>query len=536
MRGPDADAPDSHPAVPPPVAEPIVIELALAPVSAGRLMRSPALAGLRTGPARGAGFRLTWFDTADGALAARGQAFELEPLRRGTRQLLRQVLPDESTAWIPGSPGAVLTEARSAGTAPDPAVADLPPHTPLVAIAAAEGHRRTLPIAWQGTAATLTLLHAKLRTVAAESEVARLLITAPAAAAFAIAAHLAEDHALLPAVPLAEAARSLALGQPPRPARRGAPGLDAAMRVEDGLVHAGLHLIAVLLSIVPAVTTANSVEAVHQTRVTLRRLRSALAVWREAIAGDGMRALDRALRDMAQRLGPVRDLDVLLGGLLAELESALAAEGAAPDDGLAGLRAALAARREAAHRDLAAWLESAAFRQLAFAALAQFSGRGWRAEGGQQEKPQEGAAWLALLDSPLGGFAARVLQRRSRKLLRQADDLAGVPIAVLHAIRLSAKRLRYAAEFFAPLYPARRAKRYLRRLAALQEALGTVNDGAVVGSLVRTLPAARGQAALGRAWAAGALEGFAAARAATARDEAARAWRKVWSARPFWTD
>jgi CHAD domain-containing protein len=136
-----------------------------------------------------------------------------------------------------------------------------------------------------------------------------------------------------------------------------------------------------------------------------------------------------------------------------------------------------------------------------------------------------------------------VLHRRSRKLLKRGDGLADAPIAALHAMRLSAKRLRYAGEFFAPLFPAKAAKRYLRRLAALQEALGIVNDGAVAGSLVRALPAAAGEAAgeaVGeaageRAWAEGALHGYAAARAKMARRDAAAAWRRFRKTAPFWT-
>jgi CHAD domain-containing protein len=107
---------------------------------------------------------------------------------------------------------------------------------------------------------------------------------------------------------------------------------------------------------------------------------------------------------------------------------------------------------------------------------------------------------------------------------------------MLHAMRLSGKRLRYAAEFFAPLFPSRRTKRYLRRLAALQEALGIVNDGAVAGQLVRALPPARGQAALARAWSEGAVDGFAAARAAAARNEAEAAWARFRDADRFWSD
>lgn len=141
-----------------------------------------------------------------------------------------------------------------------------------------------------------------------------------------------------------------------------------------------------------------------------------------------------------------------------------------------------------------------------------------------------------MLETPLPSFAAGVLHRRHRKLMKEPKNLAEVPVGVLHDMRLRAKRLRYAAEFFAGLFPGGRTKRYLRRLSDLQEALGIVNDGAVAAHLVAALPGHAGRAAGARAWAAGAVEGFAAGRAALARDAAGQAWRKFRRADPFWTD
>ena len=57
------------------------------------------------------------------------------------------------------------------------------------------------------------------------------------------------------------------------------------------------------------------------------------------------------------------------------------------------------------------------------------------------------------LAAPLEAFAADVLSKRLKRLVQIDDDIAGLEPAALHAIRLRAKRLRYAAEIFAPLYP-----------------------------------------------------------------------------------
>ena len=240
------------PGDPPPDPDaPRTLALVADPAALARLAKCPHLAALRTGSARGAALSVTWYDTADGALAAQGLALELTPARRGARQDLLRVLPDPARLWLPGTPPEVLETRRLPTARPDPLGAGLAEETALVALAAAEGRQRSLPIAWQGRAARVSLLEGRLRTVAAEAPFARLLVDAPGADAIAIAAHLAAHHPLLPAPPVAEAARALALGTAPRPPRRGAPVLDAAMTAEDGFAHAGLHLAAGFLALLP---------------------------------------------------------------------------------------------------------------------------------------------------------------------------------------------------------------------------------------------------------------------------------------------
>jgi CHAD domain-containing protein len=49
-------------------------------------------------------------------------------------------------------------------------------------------------------------------------------------------------------------------------------------------------------------------------------------------------------------------------------------------------------------------------------------------------------------------------------------------IEELHRLRIQFKRLRYAAEFFAPLLKKGATSRYLPQIKAMQEALGCIND------------------------------------------------------------
>jgi hypothetical protein len=134
-----------------------------------------------------------------------------------------------------------------------------------------------------------------------------------------------------------------------------------------------------------------------------------------------------------------------------------------------------------------------------------------------------------LPDPPLAPFAAQVLRKRWRRLKRAGAAMAELDATALHEMRLDAKRLRYAAEPFAALWPGRSAKRFTRRLADLQEALGLANDATVAGQLAHRL-AGRGAGG----FAIGTVTGFAAGRAEGSRLAALAAWKRLRQAGPFW--
>lgn len=482
---------------------------------------------MRQGRAKAAPFRCVWHDTATGDLAALGQVVEVVPTRRGTTQRLVQVMPETDAIWLPGMAVTVLREIHCISTEPDAAALGLDPDETLPGLAAAEGRRRLYPILIDGVPLSLLALDCRLRTVAAQREVARVQLTAPDSTASGLlheaALRLAGDIALTPAWPLAEDARALARSEPSRPPRRGAPALHGGMTVEHGFAHAAAHLLVVLAWLTPA-AAAGVPEAVHQARVAIRRLRSGFAVWRPAVGNERAAALDARLRQLADMLGPVRDRDVFLAETMALAELTLPQE---PRLGL--VRAAVQRSRHEALKALAAWVEGPDYRRLLLE-LGQFvAGQAWRDKATAERQ--------ALLDQPLVAFAAAQLSRRRRRMLRGHDRLEGVPIATLHGLRLSGKRLRYAVEFFASAFPERRRKagqRYLKRLARVQEALGLVNDADVAHALLTSLPMPAPKAAAAMNWAIGAVTGVTAARALSARREAERTWVALRDEPPFW--
>jgi CHAD domain-containing protein len=81
----------------------------------------------------------------------------------------------------------------------------------------------------------------------------------------------------------------------------------------------------------PAALGGDDVEAIHDMRVAIRRLRNALRTFRDAHRGKGLKRIAKSTRRLGRTLGGVRDADVHL----AVLRSALTRAPGAERDGIA---------------------------------------------------------------------------------------------------------------------------------------------------------------------------------------------------------
>lgn len=484
------------------------LELGLDPDDAARLPRLAFLASQRIGRARTRAIRIVWHDGADGALADKDlviaeqrRAWRLERLRPGRE------------AWPPGAPAPVLAEGR------DPVSLGCALPDPLVPLAAFEGRATNLSLQGDHGPVTLTLLNGAVRAVAAERRASRVLLQGAELAVTAIALALAgELRIAVPPVSLAAEAISVTRGTPAPPRHVGAPELPAGLSVAAAFAHVVGHLTDVILYLAPsAADRRDGPEPVHQMRVAVRRLRSAIKVFSHAVRCPSVDAADVDLKALAGRLAPTRDWDVFVTETGAAAGSAFPAE-----PKLARLLAAAERRRTACHADLRTYLRGAEFRRLGIELACLAGGEAWQATLGEAE--------TAGLATPLNDFARHVLSRRLKRLTQLDEDIAGLEPAALHAIRLRAKRLRYAAEIFSPLYPGKSTTKYIRRLSTLQDRLGALNDGSVAETLLADVGGASGRLA----FAGGLVVGFLGASATRARERIARAWQKFHRLEPFW--
>jgi len=262
-----------------------------------------------------------------------------------------------------------------------------------------------------------------------------------------------------------------------------------------------------------AVLDGRDVEGVHQMRVGLRRLRAGLGLFRHQFRASARDDLAGELRWLATTLAPARSWDVFLAELLPPIAVALAG-----DTELREVERAGNALRELAYADARAAIGSGRFLNL------MLSARLWLAE----------PPWSEQADLARGAreVAAEILDRRHRKAKRLAKVAEELEEPELHALRLRLKKLRYAAEFFAPLFPERRVRGYLKAISRPQQSLGHLNDARGLSPLLEALAHRVKESG---AKALGAVAGFHAGRIDALLADARRDLGAFAEARRFWS-
>ncbi|MGO9559218.1 MAG: CHAD domain-containing protein [Acidimicrobiales bacterium] len=210
----------------------------------------------------------------------------------------------------------------------------------------------------------------------------------------------------------------------------------------------------------PGTRLGEDPEALHQMRVSTRRLRAALALFVKALPVRADR-LSAELGWLAAVLGAVRDLDVQLGNLDQWCEDLPGEHGQALDD----LGDLLARHRDEARARLLEALESRRYERLVASLQAML-------EQGPLKRSPEGST-LAVVALP------DLIGERHRAAVKAAKRAQSSGILTdFHRLRIRCKRLRYAIEFTQGLY-GNEVKRFGKKVALLQGDLGLIQDAEV---------------------------------------------------------
>jgi inorganic triphosphatase YgiF len=503
----------------------IELKLALEPRAMAKVRRHPALVPLVSGRARTATVVSRYYDTTARRLLAAGVTLRLRSAGRHWLQTAKgagsaAAGPHRRTEYEWPLPGAqfdlTLLEATPWKKVFAAAADDLKP------LFTTDVRRTSLPLAWaDGTRATLCLdagtIHAGGRRMPI-SEIEIELVHGDAQRLYEVAQALAADVPVT-AAHLSKAERGYALAGTGvlEPVRATRIPLAKDVSAAKAFVAVGADCLRQIGANAEVIATGNDGESVHQLRVGVRRLRSLLQFIAEFRPSTPLAPLEEDLQWLARVAGTARDWDVFAAETLApitpQLDSQLRRD-------LGRIKARTTKIRRAHRAGVVAAVRSPRVARMLLGLGAMLAGL---ADESSTTSP----------GPPARALAATTLAKRDRRLRKRCKGLLHLAPADRHRARLAAKKLRYAAEFFAPLYRGDRAARYIEALARLQGSLGKLNDIATAQRLLGELvPAGTNPRAV--AHATGIVRGWGLAVAASELARADKAGRAFAKLKPFW--
>jgi len=307
--------------------------------------------------------------------------------------------------------------------------------------------------------------------------------------------------------------RALAVGAHPLEIRKG-------MRVEEAFRVTLLECLAHVQANIAAVVRGHEIEGLHQLRVGLRRLGVAFSAFGEEVRGPLQRELQERTKAFAAAIAPARDLDVFAEELFPPPVQAVG-----DDAAFAVLNGRLdQARREAWERAVER-VSSAEFAVLLDDIAAAAQSRGLDPVIADQG-----------LHAPVKWAAPRRLDEFLIKARKRGRHLKALEQRNCHRLRIALKKLRYACEFYAPLYKRKKVKKYLKSLKELQELLGAFNDSGQVRATLSLLinDEAAPSTRTDLFFAAGIINGWHTACALSIGRKAIRRWDEFRHTEPFW--
>lgn len=251
-----------------------------------------------------------------------------------------------------------------------------------------------------------------------------------------------------------------------------APAEGAALRIRpgDATRKAAARALALhfrhLVWHVPGTRLGINPECLHDMRVSLRRLRASLRLFRDYLPPSLAERVAAELQWLGQSLGGARDLDV-------HLQKCTTLLGQRPETVHAAVetcRREMGRRRERAHDSLCRDLKSVRFQALK---------KGCRDLIRKLQHP------LTTEGGAIAVEGASIMEAELQGILAVGRDITDdSPDEALHHLRIRCRNMRYACEILGDVYGKPFAK-MARRLTSLQDVLGAHQDAVMAPTLIK---------------------------------------------------
>ncbi|QEP42678.1 CHAD domain-containing protein [Ectothiorhodospiraceae bacterium BW-2] len=227
------------------------------------------------------------------------------------------------------------------------------------------------------------------------------------------------------------------------------------------------HLATALLSIArcneEGVIADIDTEFLHDYRVSLRKIRSALSLLKGVYSEAATAMVKQELAEVMRHTNQLRDLDVYLLEQ-SEYEQQVAAPLRA---GLKPMFDEFAKQRQQQQRKIARYFTSKIYLKLMAKLERQFA-------------TEQALDAGEMADLPAHDYTAELIWKRYKKVAKVAAAIhADTPDEEVHELRIQCKKLRYLMEFALPFYDPKAVNQLIKALKGLQDVLGKFNDYSV---------------------------------------------------------
>jgi len=297
---------------------------------------------------------------------------------------------------------------------------------------------------------------------------------------FGLTRQLQQHFKLEPAIASkAERGYQLFTNEPLRPFKAKTAAINAGMTPVEAFRSIALGCLEHFQRNEKGLLTNDDPEFVHQARVALRRLRSAIKLFAPVLPQDFVTAYGQTWQTLSCALGDARNWDVFLIETLPPIQATFP-----HNRDVKRLRNEGRKRAKGCRQAIAGLLAVNEYPCL----LIEFT-----------------SAIYTLSDTlslPLEEFARERVASHARAARKLALRHAQLSPAERHGMRIKFKKLRYTLEFFAPLFPESSTSAYLAALSRLQDELGQINDQVTAETLIHTTLSAHPQGPI-HGWIAG---------------------------------